>query len=216
MLFKRLVLPMFLVCLFSAPAHAGAAQTPTDRVKEGVSLLISVLSDPKAQDPAHHEETVQKLRTEAERFIDFKMVTMYSVGRPWTGMSPQMQDDLTEAFVQLLERTYLRRIPAYGGQDVNYTGEQVEGNRAKVFTELVDKDKKIIVEFRLRIVQEQWMIYDVVAEGVSLVANYRSQFSQVLNTGTPEDLLKLIRERIEKLDSGQDDGSQELAGPQQG
>ncbi|MUM77693.1 ABC transporter substrate-binding protein [Pseudodesulfovibrio sp. F-1] len=216
MLFKRLVLPMFLVCVFSAPVHADASQTPTDRVKAGVELLISVLSDPKAQDPAYHEETVRKLREEAEKFIDFKLVTMFSVGRPWTAMTPQMQDDLTEAFVQLLERTYLRRIPAYGGQDVKYTGEQVEGNRAKVFTELVDKDKKIIVEFRLRIVQDLWMIYDVVAEGVSLVANYRSQFSQVLNSGTPEDLLKLIRERIEKLDSGQDDGSQDLAVPQQG
>lgn len=208
MLFKRLVLPMLLVCLLSAPAHAGASQTPTSRVKEGVDLLISVLSDPKAEDPAHRDEMVQKLRAEAEKFIDFKLVTMYAVGRPWTTMTPQMQDDLTEAFIQLLERSYLRKIPSYGGQDVNYTGEQVEGNRAKVFTELVDKDKKIIVEFRLRIVQEQWMIYDVVAEGVSLVANYRSQFSQVLNTGTPEDLLKQIRERIEKLDSGQDDGSQ--------
>jgi phospholipid transport system substrate-binding protein len=216
MVFKRLVLPLILVCLLAAPTAAEPGQTPTQRVKDGVDLLISVLSDPKAQDPANRDETVKRLRADAEKFIDFKLVTMYAVGRPWTTMTPQMQDDLTEAFIQLLERSYLKKIPAYGGEDVTYTKELVEGTRAKVFTELVDKDKKIIVEFRLRIVQDQWMIYDVVAEGVSLVANYRSQFSQVLNDGTPEDLLKLIRERIEKLDSGQDDGSQAPAAPEQG
>ncbi|ADU61745.1 MAG: ABC transporter substrate-binding protein [Pseudodesulfovibrio sp.] len=216
MVFKRLVLSMIFVCLLAVPAYSGSGQTPTQRVKDGVDQLIVILSDPKAKDPAQHDQTIAELRTAAEKFIDFKLVTMYAVGKPWTTMSPKMQDDMTEAFIQLLERSYLKNIPAYGGQDVNYTGEQIEGNRAKVFTELVDKDKKIIVEFRLRIVQELWMIYDVVAEGVSLVANYRSQFSQVLSSGTPEDLLKLIHERIEKLDRGQEDGSETVAAPQKG
>jgi ABC-type transport system involved in resistance to organic solvents, auxiliary component len=221
MVIKRLIFCFLFVLLLSTAAFAGPEATPTQRVKQGVDTLITILSDPKMQDPAGHEEAVAELRAAAEKFIDFRLVTMYSVGRPWLDMSPKMQDDLTEAFIKLLERSYLKKIPAYGGQDVEYTKELVQGTKAKVFTELVDKDKKIVVEFRLKTVDNQWVIYDVVAEGVSLVSNYRSQFSQVLADGTPEDLLKIIRERIEKIDAGQDEpeaqpGTQAESGAQSG
>ena len=203
---KKLFLPavLALVCLVCASV-AFAGQSPMERVKEGADKLIKILSDPTMTDPADHDQAIKELRATAEQYIDFRLVTMYAVGKPWLKMSEQMQNDLTEAFIQLLERTYLKRIPAYEGQGVKYVKEDVQGKKAKVFTEIIDKDKKIVVEFRLRIVQEQWMIYDVVAEGVSLVANYRSQFSQILGDGTPEELLQLIRERIKKLDEKGDD-----------
>jgi len=141
----------------------------------------------------------------AEQYIDFDLVTKYAVGRPWLNMSPDLRAQLREAFVSLLERSYLKRIPAYGGQNVEYKREDIAGNNAKVQTEIIDKDKKIIVEFRLKIVQGTWMIYDVVAEGVSLVMNYRSQFAEVLNKGTGEDLLKTIQDRIEQIDQGKEE-----------
>ncbi len=198
---KKICLPLILLCLclICAPA-AFADQAPMERVKEGADKLIKILSDPAMTDPARHDEAIKELRATAEEYIDFRLVTMYAVGKPWLKMSEQMQNDLVEAFVQLLERTYLKRIPAYEGQGVKYVKEMVQGKKAKVFTEIIDKDKKIVVEFRLKIVHELWMIYDVVAEGVSLVSNYRSQFSQVLIDGTPEELLKLIQERVKAID----------------
>tara|TARA_Y100001954_G_scaffold211621_1_gene238610 strand:- start:6053 stop:6607 length:555 start_codon:yes stop_codon:yes gene_type:complete len=173
-----------------------------DQVKEGADKLIEKLSDPAMQDDANKEQALESLRATAEQYVDFRLATMYSIGKPWLKMSKQMQDDLTEAFVNLLQRTYLQRIPAYGGQKVNYVKEIIQGRKAKVFTEIIDKDKTISIEFRLRDNGQQWMIYDVVAEGVSMVSNYRTQFAQVLNDGSPEELLRLIRERITKLDSG--------------
>ncbi|HKI80200.1 MAG TPA: ABC transporter substrate-binding protein, partial [Pseudodesulfovibrio sp.] len=190
--------------LLGAPA-AEAAQSPSDRVHEGVDQIIRMLSDPAMQDPARHDDAIARLREVAEQYIDFDLVTKYAVGRPWLNMSPDLRAQLREAFVSLLERSYLKRIPAYGGQNVEYKREDIAGNNAKVQTEIIDKDKKIIVEFRLKIVQGTWMIYDVVAEGVSLVMNYRSQFAEVLNKGTGEDLLKTIQDRIEQIDQGKEE-----------
>ena len=201
MLVQRVIPVFLLVCLLASGASAALAeQGPMDRVKEGVGELVDILSDPEMQKPENHDASIAKLRAEAEKFIDFHMVTKLAVGRPWLKMSPKMQNDLVEAFIQLLERSYLKRIPAYDGQDVLYKKEMISGKKAKVLTEIIDKDKKIVVEFRLKIIQEQWMIYDLVAEGVSLVGNYRSQFAQVLHDGTAEELLNLIRERVEKID----------------
>ena len=204
MTFKRLTLLACTLCMVLGFAtSAMAKQTPIERVKEGTDKLIQMLSSPDMQVPEKHDEAIAELRKAAEQYIDFKVVTMYAVGKPWKKMSDTMRSDLTEAFIQLLERSYLQNIPAYGGQKVNYKKEQVSGKKAKVVTEIIDKDKKIVVEFRLRDMGSQWMIYDVVAEGVSLVANYRSQFSQVLTDGGAEKLLEMIRERVKKLDAGQ-------------
>ena len=204
MYLKKIFIPLIASCLFMVTASfAMAEETPLNRVKEGTDKLIEILSTPDMQDPAKHDAAITTLRQTAEQYIDFRLVTMYSIGKPWLKMSKQMQDDLTEAFIQLLERSYLQRIPTYGGQKVEYKKEQIEGKKAKVITEIIDKGKKIVVEFRLRNNGEQWMIYDVVAEGVSLVSNYRTQFSEILDNGTPENLLKLIRERIQKLDKGE-------------
>lgn len=206
---KKLLFSFLIVCLLATAALAAApTQTPMERVKKAAGELIELLSEPSIKDPENYMASLAKLRATAEKYIDFRLVTMYSIGKQWLKMTPKMQADLTEAFIKLLERTYLKRIPVYEGQKVNYKKEIVSGKKAKVFTEIIDKDKKIVVEFRLRIVQEQWMVYDVIAEGVSLVANYRSQFAEVLNNGTPEELLQLIHDRIKKLDSGDDDGEQ--------
>ncbi|WP_419786410.1 ABC transporter substrate-binding protein [Pseudodesulfovibrio sp.] len=207
---KIAFLVLACACLLG-PLSAQATQSPTDRVKEGVDKIIKILSAPAITDPAQRDKAIEELRDVADNYIDFKLTTMYAVGKPWLKMSPELQNNLTNAFIQLLERTYLKRIPAYGGQGVNYTKEDIVGKKAKVVSELTDKEKKIVVEFRLRMVQGTWMIYDVVAEGVSLVANYRSQFSQILTDGTGEDLLKLIQERIQKLDEQGDGGSDDNA-----
>jgi len=208
MTLKRILSILILALLVATGSFsvAAAQETPMETVKQAAGELIEVLSDPTIKSQENYTESLAKLRGVAERYIDFRLVTMYSVGKKWLEMTPQMQGDLTEAFIKLLERTYLKRIPVYEGQVINYDKELVSGSKAKVLTEIIDKDKKINVEFRLRLVQGKWMIYDVVGEGVSLVANYRSQFSQVLNDGTAEELLQQIRTRIDKLDKGEDDG----------
>lgn len=209
MLVKKVLLSLLLVCVFSSVAFPVLAdQSPLERVKEGTERLISMLSDPDILSPENHDDAVTRLRAVAEQYIDFGLVTKYAVGRAWLDMTPQMRADLTESFIKLLERSYLKRIPTYEGQEVLYKKEVVQGEKAKVLTEIIDKDKNIVVEFRLRIIQDKWMVYDIVAEGVSLVMNYRSQFSEVLNKGTPEDLLQLIRERIETIDRQQQEEEQ--------
>ncbi|MBG0790670.1 MAG: ABC transporter substrate-binding protein [Desulfovibrionaceae bacterium] len=209
MVLKKTVLSFLLVVLLSGAVQAAPpGQTPLERVKEGAEKLISMLSDPDILTPENHDASISKLRAVADQYIDFGLVTKFAVGRAWLDMTPQMRTDLTEAFIKLLERSYLKRIPAYEGQEVLYKSEAISGEKSKVLVEIIDKDKKIIVEFRLRIIQDKWMIYDIVAEGVSLVMNYRSQFQEVLRKGTPEDLLQIIQDRIEIIDRQQQEKEQ--------
>ena len=135
MFFKKTALSLFLVCLLVGSASMALAdQTPTDRVKAATNELIEILSDPAMLDPVDHDEAITRLLKVAEKYIDFREVTKMSVGRPWLKMSSQMQKDLTDAFIQLLERSYLKRIPTYGGQNVIYKNEIVSGKKVACFS----------------------------------------------------------------------------------
>lgn len=199
----------FLV-LTCATVLAGPATGPTDRVKQGADELIRILKGPHFQNPAQHDEAIAILREAAEKYIDFEEVTKLTVGRKWLDMPEAQHKEITEAFIKLLERTYLKRIPTYNNEKVNYKKELLKGNRAMVLTEIVSGDKTISVNFRLKVIGNQWMIYDVVAEGVSLVKNYRSQFAQILQDGTPDDLIARIRDRVKELDAKGDDETDKL------
>ncbi len=133
MQFKKYTLALVFACLFSASAMADmSGPTPMARVKEGANQLIKILSDPDMQNPQEHDKAIHRLRVTAEDYIDFRLTTMYAVGKRWLTMSPKLQDDLVEAFVQLLERTYLKRIPAYGGQKVDYKKQLISGWGSRV------------------------------------------------------------------------------------
>ena len=82
-----------------------------------------------------------------------------------------------------------------------YQGEQVEGNQAFLKTQVQMKDKTIPINY-VMIKHDQWMVYDVVVEGVSLVKNYRTQFSKILSKDSPEALIQRIKDKIKALDEG--------------
>ena len=70
-------------------------------------------------------------------------------------------------------------------------------------TELTMKDGKVIpVAYRMLEKNSQWVVYDVIVEGVSLVKNYRSQFQDILTTATPEELIKRIKDKTSEKRAG--------------
>ena len=60
-----------------------------------------------------------------------------------------------------------------------------------------------VISYRLRLRKERWRIIDVVIEGVSLVSNYRSQFAEILNRGTIDDLLAKLRDKNFEIKEGE-------------
>jgi len=194
-----LILSVLVLSLgIAASAFAGEPQT---RLKNGVDKVIAILSDRALKGPAKKNERQAKLRAVADSFFDWRELSRRTVAESWSKYTPKQQEEFIAAFSELLEKTYIRKIEKYNNEKVNYLREQVDGNHAFISTEVVMKDKKIPLNY-VMIKHEQWMVYDVVVEGVSLVKNYRSQFHKILSKETPEGLLKRIRDKIKALDEG--------------
>jgi len=198
---KKFFLVFSVLALMLGLVTSAFAGEPQDRLKVGIDKVIAVLADNSLKGPAKKAERQAKLRAVADGFFDWRELSKRTVAEAWGKYSPKQQDEFIASFSELLQKTYIRKFEKYNNEKVNYLKEQVDGDRAFINTQVVMKDKTIPINY-VMIKHGQWLVYDVVVEGVSLVKNYRSQFQKILSKDTPEGLIKRIRDKIKALDEG--------------
>lgn len=164
--------------------------------------VLGILQDPDYA----NTETRPALRAEIEaeilKIFDATGFSMRTVGPKWRSFSAQQRDAFTEAFSSLLRATYLNNLTGYNGEEIQYTGERFtsKGDKVEIQTVLMLKDKvPVPIAYRMSETNGQWTIYDVVVEGISLVKNYRSQFAELLQNGSAEDLIAQIHAKADAL-----------------
>ena len=129
--------------------------------------------------------------------FDFNEMAMRSLGANWRRLSPEQRKEFVSTFTALLEKTYADQIDLYEGQKVVYGAESIDGNFAQVDSRIIDKNNQTYsVVYRLHRVDNKWRIYDVVAENISLVNNYRSQFNRVIAKSSFEELLRIMKQQL--------------------
>lgn len=198
---KKMLRVFWLLALLVACSSIAFAGEPQDRLKGGIDKVIAILSDQSLKGPAKRVERQKKLRSVADGFFDWRELSKRAVGESWSKYTPKQQDDFVVSFSELLQKTYILKLEKYNNEKVSYVKEQVEGNQAFINTQVQMKDKTIPINY-VMVKRDQWMVYDVVVEGVSLVKNYRSQFAKVLSKESPEALLQRIKDKIKALDGG--------------
>ena len=172
----------FVLATFST-AWAGQA---LDALKSTVDEVLAILKTPP-NTPGRED----KLYAAARRVFNPEELARRTLATHWQSFSPDERARFTDAFVKLLERTYLRRIEVYTDAQVVYLSESPLGdNQAEVSTKIISS-KEVPIVYRL-IKKERWEVYDVVIEGVSLIQNYRNQFNQILATQSPAQLISRI------------------------
>ena len=83
-------------------------------------------------------------------------------------------------------------------------GETIDGDQATVRTRLTTKEgTDISVDYRMLKRGDKWLVYDVIIEGVSLVANYRAQFNKIILTSSYQELVKKMRTKQEEFYGGE-------------
>ena len=195
---RGLVAPVVLAAglVVVGPSHAGA---PTDQLRGQVDRAIATLEDPALrQKPDARRAAVRRI---AEQIFDFEETARRALGRHWQARTPEERREFVGLFTDLLERTYISRIETYSGERVVYGGDTVEGKEATVRTRLVTRDgKEVPIDYRMRRAGERWLVYDVVIEGVSLVANYRSQFNRIIDKEGVGGLIKRMKAKLASHD----------------
>jgi phospholipid transport system substrate-binding protein len=193
---SRLSLLFVAVLMLVCGCKLADAGEPTDAIRGAVDQGVEILKNAKLDNQTQRGQVIDRLRQIVFPLFDFNEMAMRSLGPNWRRLNPQQRQEFVSTFTALLEKTYAEQIDLYDGQQVVYTGESVDGDYAQVDSRIIDKNRQTYsVAYRLHKVGGKWKIYDVVAENISLVNNYRSQFNRVIARSSFEELLKIMKER---------------------
>jgi phospholipid transport system substrate-binding protein len=182
-----------IVGLASVPGHV-VAGPPTDQLRESVDAVLKTLESPDGDRERNVSERRTAIRKTASSIFDFEESARRALGRHWQARTPRERAEFVRLFTDLLEHTYLGQIEQYSGEGVSYVGESIDGDQAIVRTKIITKQgTEVPVDYRMRRAGDRWQVYDVVIEGLSLIANYRSQFNRIIRTSSYEDLVTRLR-----------------------
>ena len=179
--------------------HAIRAEAgePLDKIRVTVDEVMDIIAN---QNLDAQQRRTQIRQAVLKRF-GFDEMAQRSLAQHWRTLTPQQQKEFVELFTDLLERSYINRIESYRGgrQGVRYTKEDISGGNATVDTEIrSERGEPAAVEYRLLHKDNDWKVYDIIIEGVSLVNNYRTQFNTIIMKDSYAGLMKQMRLKLEQ------------------
>jgi phospholipid transport system substrate-binding protein len=178
------------------PAMAGGA---TEAMKSTIDEVLRIIQDKELKQPGKAEERRQRLEQVVGDRFDYSEMSRRALGAPWNTLPDKDKQEFVALFKTLLTNSYADKIETYSGEGVQYLNERVEKDFAEVRTKVLTGKTEIPLDYRLLSKGVEWRVYDVVVDGVSLVSNYRGQFSKILRSSTYADLVDQLRKKSDKI-----------------
>ncbi len=189
---------MMVLCLgvVAVPGYAGP---PTDSMKATIDEVLRLVREKELKQPEKAEERRNLLEKVVAARFDYAEMSRRALGAPWNQLTPQQKQEFVELFQTLLTNSYADKVETYSGEGVQYLNERTEKEYAEVRTKVLSGKTEIPLDYRLINKANDWRVYDVVVDGVSLVNNYRGQFLKILRASSYSDLVDQLRKKTDKL-----------------
>jgi phospholipid transport system substrate-binding protein len=193
------VLALGLLAAVFSGLPSASAETTMQALETTSQKAILLLTDAELLKP---ENAVQRRKAlisiVGERFSCDEMAKR-SLGEEWSKLNAIEQQEFVRLFQALLAKSYAAKIEAYAGQPVQYLGQQIGDGYATVRAKVHAVKNEFLLDFELLYKEGEWLVYDVVVDGVSQINNYRGQFARVLRFASYEELIERMREKAELL-----------------
>ena len=190
----KLISIVLIMCVLLFMPLISSAGEPTDTVKGYVDEVLNVLktsSDDKGASDNLKKESIRKI---ADRMFDFQSMAKATLGKNWSKLNKNQQNEFVTLLRAKLENAYISKIMGYTDEKTVFIKERaLSETRSEVQSNLMTGNTEIPMHYRMLRINNQWKVYDVIIEGVSLIKNYRTQFREILAKQSPEELLQVMR-----------------------
>ena len=186
-------------CLCAPDTSMAASSQAHQELEKTINEVLVELQKPELKSQATRNAVLARVEKIIDRLFSFEELSARTVGANWHNFTPDQQKRFIDVFTTLLRESYLEKLDGYNGETVTYLSETASknGDKVEINTSVNIKGKPVPVAYRM-LKKNQWEVYDVIIEGVSMVQNYRSQFQQLLVSGDAEKLIEQVRIKAEE------------------
>ena len=172
----------------------------TGKLKSTIDQVIAIVKDENLKKDKQSRRAA--LRKAINERFDYRQMAIRALAKNWDLRSDQERQQFVSLFKSLLENSYASKLESYSDEKINYLGEVIKGKYALVKTEVVRPSSTIAVDYKLIQENGDWQVYDFVIEGVSMIRNYRSQFTKIIRKDSYEVLVQKLTDKINELEQG--------------
>jgi phospholipid transport system substrate-binding protein len=195
---KSLALAFFALLFLAAASVQAQELGPEDLVKKMTQDVLEAVKSDKQLAAGDRQKALRLAEEKILPHVDFNEATRLAVGRSWAQATPEQKKRLVSEFRSMLVRTYSNAIDAYQGQTMRVLPVRMKpaDTEVTVHNQFVRSGgKPVAIDYAMHKTEKGWKIFDIVAEGVSLVLTYRSEFDQVVKQSGIDGLIKRLAEK---------------------
>lgn len=177
--------------LWGAPAWAGS---PTDYVRGILNQVLAIQNDPALAGSDKQSARARGIRQIIQRSFDFPLMAQNSLGPASGRLNSAQRREFVDTFSYLFQDSYSRLVLNFLKQEtIKYHQERLENSGARVSTSIIRTNETIPVDYLLHRRGQDWLLYDVIVDGVSILDNYKTQFAATIRAQSFESLLNKMK-----------------------
>jgi len=186
---RSLIYSVLILFIIVQPGWTGDENEAQALLKTKLDDAISLLQKKDFDQETNYEQLVGIVKP----LFDFRLMAKLSLGRKhWPGLSEEKKDEFTDLFIKRLQTMFLEKLSLYTDEKVFFKTPVQDKRKVRIPTELISNNNRISMIFKMFKSKNDWKIYDIEIEGVSIISTYRSQFDQILSKGTIDELMKKL------------------------
>ena len=191
-----------LVVALAAPARS--QEVPPDQLVKSVTLeVVDLIKSDKEIQAGNRAKLIQLIDAKVLPHFNFSAMTALAMGQSWNKANPEQKKRLTEEFRTLLVRTYASALAAYSEQKFDFRPLRAKPTDTDVTVQvrvLQPGTQPVPIDYSMEKTAAGWKVYDVMVGGVSLVANYRTEFNTTVRDSGVDGLIKNLATKNKSLE----------------
>lgn len=200
----RAVLGFFMSLVFFLGSQGAFAEHEAEAealVKQVTSDVLATLREDAELRGDDRQRAISIIETKIAPHFDFARMTTLAVGPAWRRADADQQQALVKEFRTLLIRTYANALTAYTSQTVSFKPARPGAAGEVVVPSQVNQPggRPIALNYSLVRAGEEWKVFDVVVENISLVTNYRASFGSEVEKGGIDGLINALKDKNRSL-----------------
>ena len=191
----RSLISLLLLALLARVGSVAAQDGPDVLVKNVTLEVVELITKDKEIQSGNRAKLIQVIDAKVLPHFNFNAMTALALGQNWNKANPEQKKRLVEEFRTLLVRTYASALAAYSEQKFEFRPLRAKATDTDVTVQvrvLQPGSQPVPIDYAMEKTSSGWKVYDVMVGGVSLVANYRTEFSNVVRESGIDGLIKSL------------------------